>query len=123
MMAHVNIDRRRGAVEGLMIDGKLNALQVRQLASDFDCHVSAIRADIIVINNSRLKETYHVSKSKRAAVIDRDRSICYLCGKPVGQPIVEHKIPASQGGTATLDNLAVAHQSCNIKKRYEDNAK
>jgi 5-methylcytosine-specific restriction endonuclease McrA len=44
---------------------------------------------------------------------------CHLCGLPVreGDPWeVDHIIPASRGGASTLDNLALAHASCNRRR-------
>jgi len=44
---------------------------------------------------------------------------CYLCLEPIefGQDCIEHKIPISRGGTNKYKNLAIAHRSCNAKKR------
>jgi 5-methylcytosine-specific restriction endonuclease McrA len=55
-------------------------------------------------------------------IIQRDKGICRYCGCKPKRPIIEHVIPASQGGLATSDNLVVACQSCNVRKRYRDNA-
>ena len=121
-MAHSNILERRLEVELQMMHGSFTTLQIKNLAKEFACHVSAIRADIIAINNKSLSETYFVSIGKRKKVIERDGMFCYLCGKPTDNKfIIEHKIPASRGGTANLNNLGVAHQSCNVRKRYKDN--
>jgi len=44
---------------------------------------------------------------------------CYLCLKPIifKNDCLEHKIPLSRGGNNNYDNLAIAHRSCNNKKR------
>ncbi len=43
---------------------------------------------------------------------------CYLCLQPVpfGKDHIEHKIPASRGGTSEYNNLGVSCQHCNNKK-------
>jgi 5-methylcytosine-specific restriction endonuclease McrA len=50
---------------------------------------------------------------------DPDAARCHLCGFPAreGDPWeVDHIIPASRGGASTLDNLALAHASCNRQR-------
>ncbi len=44
---------------------------------------------------------------------------CYLCLKSIqfGDDCLEHKTPLSRGGTNDLNNLDVAHRSCNSRKR------
>ena len=44
---------------------------------------------------------------------------CYLCLKPIpfGKDNLEHKIPLSRGGTNEYNNLAIACQGCNCKKK------
>lgn len=44
---------------------------------------------------------------------------CYLCLEPIdfGKDCLEHKIPLSRGGNNDYQNLGVAHQICNAKKR------
>lgn len=59
----------------------------------------------------------------RQAVIDRDGYICGLCGGDV-QPDdihIDHIKPKIMGGLDRLDNLQVAHSTCNLRKgaRYE----
>ena len=43
---------------------------------------------------------------------------CYLCQESIefGKDTLEHRIPASRGGTNEYKNLGVAHSSCNNKK-------
>jgi len=40
-----------------------------------------------------------------AQVIERDRGVCWLCGRP-GAHSADHVLPASKGGTDDLANLA-----------------
>ena len=62
-----------------------------------------------------------VQKIKRAFVIERDNSTCYLCGKRLGdnprELHLDHVIPLSRGGMHTYDNLKVCCRSCNGRKR------
>jgi len=59
-----------------------------------------------------------ISKSLRAAVIERDGYICQLCSGPVdpGDIHLDHIKPWSKGGRTIMSNLQVAHSSCNIRK-------
>lgn len=44
---------------------------------------------------------------------------CYLCLEPIEfkQDSLEHKTPICRGGTHEYNNLAVAHRSCNSRKK------
>lgn len=54
----------------------------------------------------------------RAAIVARDKSICHLCGEPVGADDLhlDHVVPLSRGGEHTAENLRVAHGICNQRK-------
>ena len=120
-MAHPNIDERRAAVKQALDLGPLTSQQKHDLAARFGCHISAIRADIQAIRRPAPPgKTYHVSVGMRRRIIERDEGICQYCNCKPERPIIEHVIPASQGGLATEENLVVACQSCNVKKRYQD---
>lgn len=57
-----------------------------------------------------------------AALALRDGVRCYLCGQAevADEPWhVEHVIPKVRGGSDDLDNLRLAHQSCNLQKGTE----
>jgi 5-methylcytosine-specific restriction endonuclease McrA len=57
-----------------------------------------------------------VEKIDRLYVIEREKSICHICGKKVaaGRDLtLDHLVPLSRGGNHTMDNLRVAHRSCN----------
>jgi 5-methylcytosine-specific restriction endonuclease McrA len=54
-----------------------------------------------------------------ASLAMRDGSKCYLCGQghdPNDPWNVEHVKPRARGGTDDLENLALAHRSCNLTK-------
>lgn len=53
-----------------------------------------------------------------AAVIERDNSTCYLCGRQLAQQevTIDHVIPLVRGGSHTADNLRVACRPCNSRK-------
>lgn len=57
----------------------------------------------------------------RRLLFDVQEGVCYLCGKLLyatfNDPItIEHKIPISRGGINDIDNVALAHRSCNSSK-------
>jgi 5-methylcytosine-specific restriction endonuclease McrA len=58
----------------------------------------------------------------RDAIIERDHALCYFCQSSVdlafvypdpNAAVIHHIIPLSQGGPDVLDNVALAHNSCN----------
>lgn len=54
-----------------------------------------------------------------AALVMRDGSACYICGQDgdLHDPWqVEHVKPRAAGGSDELENLALAHASCNRAK-------
>lgn len=55
----------------------------------------------------------------RAAIIKRDNSTCYLCLRVVTEDTIhlDHVIPLKRGGSHTYDNLRVACQRCNSRKK------
>lgn len=59
-----------------------------------------------------------IEEFNRAAIIERDGSTCYLCGKELKprQVTLDHVVPLSRGGSHTADNLRVCCLSCNRKK-------
>jgi Restriction endonuclease len=117
-MAHDNINsRRRSVKEALKESGFISPKDRAILANKFNCSPSAIWSDIITIKHGSVN---HVSKTLKEKIIKRDRSICYICGIFTSNPIIEHKIPARVGGKATEENLAVACNSCNMKKSFTD---
>lgn len=59
-----------------------------------------------------------VRKAVRAAVIERDRSACYLCHRQItpSEITLDHVRLRSKGGTDSTGNLRVACRSCNSRK-------
>ena len=72
---------------------------------------------------------FDISLSK---LCERDKGICYICGKPVNwddhyskngyfiagdmYPSIEHIIPISKGGEHSWSNVKLAHRRCNYLK-------
>ena len=54
----------------------------------------------------------------KAAVRERDKDTCYLCGLPVDVSDMhfDHVVPVSRGGRHQFDNLRVTHSWCNQRK-------
>lgn len=51
-------------------------------------------------------------------IYQRDAGRCHLCGRLVrrADASVDHVIPSSKGGPSTMNNLKLAHRSCNFAK-------
>ena len=56
-----------------------------------------------------------LSKSKKAAVKERDGFSCVVCHS-TNDLCVDHKIPESKGGENSMDNLQTLCRSCNSSK-------
>src|SRR6478609_1200626 len=55
----------------------------------------------------------HYKKEKKA-ILKRDGTACFYCGELLGDDItVEHLISLVSGGSNTLGNMVLAHESCN----------
>lgn len=81
---------------------------------------------------SRLKSAIVDNDISLPKLIKRDKSICYLCGKPVDlndykivngrkkplkmYPTIDHVIPLIKGGSHSWDNVKLAHLHCNASK-------
>ena len=59
-----------------------------------------------------------IERIDRTAIIIRDDSTCYLCGRVLTpeQVTLDHVVALSVGGTHTADNLRVACRPCNASK-------
>lgn len=65
---------------------------------------------------SKMRQRYH-------ALVDRDGSGCFYCGKPVPAPdaecapgfapSIEHLVPVAHGGPNHISNCFLAHETCN----------
>ena len=60
-----------------------------------------------------------------AAIIERDGTSCSLCHEPVDLTLawphrmyktIDHTVPLARGGTHTMDNVTMAHFTCNASK-------
>ena len=62
----------------------------------------------------------HVSEALRQQVIQRASGFCEYCGAPmrIGSDLfcMEHTVPEANGGTTSLENLALACSACNLYK-------
>ena len=65
-------------------------------------------------------------KFRHEDVYERDGWICGLCGEPVDRelrypdpmsPSLDHVIPLSRGGHHVLENVQLAHLTCNVRKQ------
>lgn len=72
---------------------------------------------------ARVRNAPVVEKVDRRAIIERDRSVCGICGEVVAPKDIhlDHIVPLFLGGTHTADNLRVTHQLCNLSRKREIN--
>jgi len=67
---------------------------------------------------------------KVALLRRRDGDLCHLCGAPMAFPVgtdprndwsatLDHLVPVAHGGTDELQNLKLAHYSCNVRRGTE----
>jgi 5-methylcytosine-specific restriction endonuclease McrA len=64
-----------------------------------------------------------IPEGLRYQVLSRDGGRCVLCGRSQADGVklhVDHILPRSQGGTATLDNLQTLCAPCNRGKSNRD---
>jgi hypothetical protein len=59
-----------------------------------------------------------VGAHKRATIIERDDTTCYLCRRKLAldEITIDHVTPPSKGGTDAIENLKVACHACNTIK-------
>lgn len=69
-------------------------------------------------NALRRKKAMAGQRVDYAAIWERDRGICYLCGLAVARENLhfDHIIPLARGGSHTEENIAVTHSWCNLRK-------
>lgn len=77
---------------------------------------------VVGYNNARRARRQNapaVARIRRADIIARDHSTCYLCGKLLMPKHItlDHVVPLVRGGSHIPDNLRVACRSCNSRKR------
>lgn len=51
------------------------------------------------------------------AILERDGTLCYLCGEDAGAEMqFDHVVPLARGGTHDPENIRVACRRCNQRK-------
>jgi hypothetical protein len=84
-------------------------------------HVEADRHGLYASRQKTRWFSSKVARSKRqqqrrAALLDRDGDLCHVCHLPFTDnrpPTIDHFIERSKGGNSKLNNLKLAHESCN----------
>lgn len=85
--------------------------------------------------NDRRKSHWHKRRAQKmqlpadnirpTGVYERDEWVCNICSAPVDRnlswpdpmsPSLDHVLPLSLGGHHTMENVALAHLSCNVRK-------
>jgi len=117
---------QRASSNTLLLDdsGKLMDALLGMPSNPFASDDEKALAELIVSDFESYRQSQitkrHPSKSLRQNVISRDKSACRYCGKPLedrdGQLHIDHVIPYSVGGLASMDNLVVSCRSCNLRK-------
>lgn len=69
---------------------------------------------------------HRVAFNKNKKIILKTQSVCGICGRPVDKtlkapdpmsPVIDHIIPINKGGhPSAMENLQLAHWSCNRQK-------
>lgn len=69
---------------------------------------------------------HRVAFEHNKKIILKTQSVCGICGQPVDKqlkapdpmsPVIDHMVPVSKGGhPSAMDNLQLAHWSCNRQK-------
>lgn len=65
------------------------------------------------------KRRYTSNRWERKHLVNAHGNICGICGDPIEdmrEVTIDHIIPLGVGGSDTLDNMQLAHQSCNEAK-------
>lgn len=79
------------------------------------------------IRRARKLEARIVDKFTDLEIFERDNWICSICHKKVNKrlkrpnllsPSLDHVVPLAKGGDHSRQNVALAHLSCNVKKRH-----
>lgn len=55
----------------------------------------------------------------RQQVIARHGMVCHICREPIKSQAdlhIDHIVPRSRGGSDSIENLAPAHDGCNLRK-------
>ncbi len=65
------------------------------------------------------KQDYKSNRWNRKHLVNAKGNICAICKKPIvsmKDVTIDHIIPLSKGGADTLENMQLAHSSCNREK-------
>ena len=104
------------------------AKQGRQSVCSSACRAQLIQAQRLQAKAKR-RGCRKVSKVLQAAIWERDRGLCGLCGVPVkrqakvNDPLAleyDHIIPIARGGAHCAENLQLACRACNAWKSDKD---
>jgi 5-methylcytosine-specific restriction endonuclease McrA len=78
------------------------------------------KIDAMIWNDEKFRTLSHEDKAEiiRMIVFDEDTEFDIYKGPSfrVNDPTVDHVVPVSRGGTASMENLVVACRSCNSRK-------
>lgn len=118
--ATAEAERRRMQLAKIAMQEARRAEQLAELA---EAHAAADQRRAERATAPKAAPRTSLNIMLRAQVLARDGLICRLCGHPVlyaSTLAIDHIIPVSRGGDDSLDNLQVAHRSCNSRKGDRD---
>ena len=76
------------------------------------------------------KGTSRAEQARNKRIL-RANPVCHICGQAIDLAVrwpnpmagvVDHRVPVARGGTDQLNNLAAAHNRCNLEKGDRDHA-
>lgn len=115
---HANIAERREFVKAhIESGGQITAVFKRLAGKRFNCSISAIDSDWRALVSQARSGWSSLHTAIKNRVLDRDNRTCQYCGISGVRMIVEHVIPASQGGVTLEYNLVAACCRCNVTKK------
>lgn len=85
-----------------------------------------IRSEVVNVVRADRQGPHRVAFEKNKKRILKTQNTCGICGKPVDKrlkypdpmsPVIDHIVPVSKGGhPSAMENLQLAHWSCNRQK-------
>ena len=142
----LDIDKSRAASRKRALKSYYENLPLSRLNHRLYCHNNAVKINYQVrvryrkdLMGNREKDRIkslcrpYLTKDILQRVYERNIAkygslTCYLCGRPIsykgqsaeyaplGRDNLEHLVPVIRGGTHTLDNMDIAHATCNQRK-------